>query len=146
MILFSACLVGKNCKYNGSNNRVDIIYEYYKKHGGVLVCPEQMGGLPTPRIPSERCKNCVINQQNQDVTKEFFIGSEKALQVAKENNCHICILKKNSPSCSKYQTYDGTFTHTLVNRPGVFAEMCMDQGFEIYDEDEGVEYLSKIND
>ena len=141
MILFSACLLGKNCKYNGGNNEVEKLVDYYQKHGGVLVCPEQLGGLSTPRIPCEQCNGKVVNQEGLDVTEEFMTGAKKALDIAKKHNCKVCVLKKNSPSCSPSGVYDGTFSHTKIDGMGVFAEMAKESGLIVLDENEAIEYL-----
>ena len=83
-IIVSACLLGYNVKYDGKNNLNDELIEFLKNHEVISVCPEVMGGLSTPRIPSEINNNKVINQENIDVTKEFSLGAEKTLEIAKK--------------------------------------------------------------
>lgn len=144
MYLVSACLAGKNCKYNGKNNEVEEIVSLYKEGKAILVCPEELGGLPTPRIPSERYKESVINKEGKDVTDAFVKGSELAMEIAKKHGCTTCILKKNSPSCSIKYCYDGSFSHTLVKRPGVFGEMCIKEGFVVLDEDDYAEQFTGL--
>lgn len=130
----SACLVGKNTKYDGKNNYNEKVIEYLKDKEYVLICPEVMGGLPTPRVPSEIISNKVINKENKDVTDNFVLGANKALELLKENNVEILILKSKSPSCGYKKVYDGTFSNTLINGNGVFTKLALEKGFIIYTE------------
>ena len=98
-ILVSACLLGIDCKYNGKNNKNGKIIELLKDHELIPVCPEIMGGLPTPRIPAEIHQNKVIAKDGKDVTKQYQKGAKETLKIAKLYNCHIAILKEKSPSC-----------------------------------------------
>ena len=113
-ILVSACLLGTNCKYNGNNNLNEKVLEYIKDKEVIPVCPEIMGGLSTPRPPSEIIGNKVFNNQNQDVTKEYEKGAEETLKLAKLFNVKKALLKAKSPSCGKDKIYDGTFKGILV--------------------------------
>ena len=79
-ILVSACLMGENCRYNGGNNYSEKLQEFIKGHEVVMVCPEVMGGLSTPRLPSEIVGDRVINSGGVDVTNEFVLGAKKALK------------------------------------------------------------------
>ena len=83
-ILVSACLLGIDCKYNGKNNKNDKIIELLKDHELIPVCPEIMGGLPTPRIPAEIHQNKVIAKDGKDVTKQYQKGAEEALKIAND--------------------------------------------------------------
>lgn len=118
-ILVSACLAGVNCKYNGGNNENNKIIELIENGNAILVCPEQLGGLKTPRTSAERIGDKVLTKDNQDVTDEYLKGANEVLKLAKKFNIKRAILKSRSPSCGKGKTYDGTFTHTLINRDGV---------------------------
>lgn len=133
-ILVSACLAGKNCKYSGGNNEVPSLRRLYEEGNAVLVCPEQMGGLPTPRYPAEIRGNRVINTQGEDVTEAFVKGALTALQVCLENGCTRAVLKAKSPSCGCDGIYDGTFSHTVVSGKGIFARMLEEQGILAEDE------------
>lgn len=135
-ILISACLAGINCKYNGGNNNNDKIIELIKNGNAILICPEQLGGLKTPRTPAERLENKVITKDNQDVTEEYFKGANEVLEIAKKFNIKKAILKSRSPSCGKNKIYDGTFSHTLTNRDGVTAELLRKNGIEVITEEE----------
>ena len=108
-ILVSACLLGENCKYDGGNNRNEKVLEYIKGHDVVPVCPEQLGGLPTPRPCSEIVNGIVINTKGESVDAEFRQGAERALEIAEAEHIDLAILQSRSPSCGVNQIYDGTF-------------------------------------
>ena len=135
-ILISACLVGLNCKYNGKNNKNIKLIELMKDHDLVPVCPEQLGGLPTPRPGAQRRENKVITQEGKDVTKEYQRGAEEVLRLAKELGIKKAILKSRSPSCGVDTIYDGTFANTLVERDGVTAELLRKNGIQVVSSDE----------
>lgn len=137
-ILVSACLLGINCKYNGKNNLNDNIMRMREKHTLIPVCPEQLGGLETPRYPSEICGDKVINNQGKDVTEQYEKGAYEALKIAKMCNCHIAILKERSPSCGSKNIYDGTFSKTLINGMGICAKLLHDNGIEVYSEEDEI--------
>ena len=80
-ILVSACLAGENCKYNGGNNRNGKVLELFHGNEVITICPEVLGGLPTPRIPAEICNGKVINRSGVSVDKEYHLGAEKALEI-----------------------------------------------------------------
>lgn len=134
MILLSACLAGINCKYNGQNNEVPALRKLYEEGKAVLVCPEELGGLPTPRIPCEIREKRVYNTRGEDKTDYFISGAEKALNICRENGCRLAILKSYSPSCGPDGIYDGTFTHTRVKGSGIFAAMLREEGVECISE------------
>ena len=102
------------------------------------VCPEQMGGLSTPRLASEiRVEDRrVVNTAGEDVTKEFELGAELALQVAKEYGCRLAILKERSPSCGCHGIYDGTFSKKIVDNMGKTAELLTKNGIKVIGESE----------
>ena len=135
-ILVSACLVGENCKYNGKNNYNEKLCEFLKNHQVVTVCPEVLGGLPTPRIPSEIVNGEVINKEGISVDKEFRLGAEKAFQIAMDEKVDLAILQSRSPSCGVKEIYDGTFSKTKIPGSGVFARMLIDAGVKVLDLEE----------
>ena len=134
-IIVSACLLGDNVKYDGTNNKNNELIEFLKNYEVIKVCPECLGGLSIPRVPAEIVSSKVINKEGIDVTKEYYLGAEKALEIAKDNNIKIAILKKNSPSCGIGSVYDGTFTHTLINGDGITSRLLKENGIMIYNED-----------
>ena len=141
-IMVSACLLGDNVKYDGTNNKNDELISFLKKYEVIKVCPECLGGLAIPRLPSEIKNNRVINNKEIDVTKEFTLGASKTLNIAKENNIKIAILKKNSPSCGSGMVYDGTFSHCLINGDGVTAKLLKDNGIMVFNEENYLYILS----
>lgn len=140
----SACLVGKNTKYDGGNNYNEYVIEYLKDKEVVLICPEVFGGLPTPRIPSEQLNDKVINSKNEDVTKQFNDGALISLKKLQEENVNVLILKERSPSCGYKKIYDGTFSKTIIDGNGVFASLALKNGFTIYTESD-IENIIKKN-
>ena len=121
MIIVSACLLGENCKYSGGNNKAENVIKYLEGKEYILVCPEQLGKLSTPRDPSEIItegnkdgndvldKNIkVLSNKGVDVTANFIKGAEETLKIAKEHNVKKAILKAGSPSCGYKKIYDGT--------------------------------------
>ncbi|MBQ9822875.1 MAG: DUF523 domain-containing protein [Solobacterium sp.] len=143
MILMSACLAGIDCKYNGGNNEIPQLKALYEKGEAVLVCPEVMGGLPTPRLSSEIQGNRVYNTAGEDVTAYFVKGAEEALRIARQNGCTLAVLKANSPSCGAGQVYDGTFSHTKIQGDGIFAALCRKEGITCLTEPEYLERMDK---
>lgn len=140
----SACLVGKNTKYDGGNNYNKYVLEYLKDKEVVLICPEVFGGLPTPRIPSEQINDKVINSNNEDVTRQFVDGANEALKRLQQQNVNVVILKERSPSCGYKKIYDGTFSKTIIDGNGVFAKLAIENGFIIYTESD-IENIIKNN-
>lgn len=122
-ILVSACLTGENCKWDGGNNRNEALLDFMERMKGKAefhpVCPEQLGGLSTPRPASEVRENdgVVVNTEDRNVTAEFLLGADLALREAKKYGCTIAILKEKSPSCGCSGIYNGSFSHTLI--PGM---------------------------
>jgi len=131
--MVSACLAGKNCKYNGGNNRNEKVLKLMADNKVITVCPEQMGGLPTPRVPSEIKDGVVTARDGRIVDKEFRIGAAKCMETAVREKPDLIVLQSRSPSCGVKQRYDGTFTGTLVDGPGVTAQLLMEHGFRCVD-------------
>ena len=132
-IMVSACLAGENCKYNGGNNRNEKVLQLMRDHEVITVCPEQMGGLPTPRVPAEIRDGVVTARDGRIVDREFRAGAEKCLEIAGREQPDLVVLQSRSPSCGVKQRYDGTFTGTLVEGAGVTARLLMDRGFKVVD-------------
>lgn len=136
MILVSACLVGINCKYSGGNNYNEKIFNLVKEGKAIPICPEQLGGLKTPRLPAEIKNECVINKNNEDVTKEFVKGANEVLNLAKELGIKKAVLQPRSPSCGCGRIYSGNFDNTLVDGNGITADLLMKNGIEVIPADE----------
>ncbi len=135
-ILVSACLLGLCTRYDGGHNLCEFAVELAKKHTLIPVCPEQMGGLPTPREPSEILNGSVISKSGRDVSVQFIKGANIALSAAKICGCSTAILKQRSPSCGFGKIYDGSFSNKVVNGNGVFAQLLIDEKIKIYTEED----------
>lgn len=132
-ILVSACLLGENCKYSGGNNYDQSVVDFTQGHKVIPVCPEVLGGLPTPRCPAELVDGVVINKDGISVDAQFRAGAEKALAIAKQNGAELAILQPRSPSCGVKEIYDGSFTGKKIPGQGVFAEMLRQAGIPALD-------------
>lgn len=128
----SKCIFGIACRYDGKSKANQEIIDLLKDHEVILVCPEELGNLPTPRPSSEKQNGKWINIEGKDVTKEYLDGSNKAYELIKD--CDFCILKSKSPACGIGQIYDGTFSRTLTNGNGSFAQKCIDNNIKVYTE------------
>ena len=131
--MVSACLAGINCKYDGKNNRSEKVVRLMEENEVILICPEQMGGLPTPRVPSEIRDGVVKAKDGRIVDAEFRAGAVKCLEIARREQPDMVVLQSRSPSCGVKQRYDGTFTGTLVDGEGVTAQLLMENGFKCVD-------------
>jgi uncharacterized protein YbbK (DUF523 family) len=118
-ILVSACLLGIDCRYCGTGCYHEDIAKLAEKHYLIPVCPEQLGGLPTPREPVELVNGFAIDKQGRNVTEQFKKGAIEVLKLAKLYHCTLAILKSNSPSCGFGKVYDGTFTGKLTDGDGI---------------------------
>lgn len=130
-VLVSSCLMGDNCKYNGGNNYCKKLIDYLKDKEYIKACPECLGGLTTPRSPSEIKGDRVINKEGIDVTKEFNEGALKTLDIALSENIDLAILKSNSPSCGCGMVYDGTFSNNLVLGDGITTRLLKKNGIKV---------------
>ena len=133
IIMVSACLAGENCKYNGGNNRNEKVLKLMADNEVFTVCPEELGGLPTPRVPSEIKDGLVTAKDGRIVDAEFRAGAAKCLEIAGRWQPDLVVLQSRSPSCGVKQRYDGTFTGRLVNQAGVTAQLLMEKGFRCMD-------------
>ena len=140
--MVSACLVGENCKYNGGNNRNEKVLQLMAENEVITICPEQMGGLPTPRVPSEIKEGVVTARDGRIVDREFRAGAVKCLEIARREKPDLIVLQSRSPSCGVKQRYDGTFAGRLVDAPGVTAQLLMENGFRCLD----VEDLAEMHE
>lgn len=137
VILVSACLVGLNTKYNGGNNYNSKIFNLVKEGKAIFVCPEQLGGLSTPRVSSEikviDGKRYVFDKFGNDVSKEFFCGANEVLELVKKLDIKTAILQSRSPSCGINKIYDGSFSGNIIDGNGILAQMLLDIGIEVID-------------
>ena len=135
-IIVSACLFGCDCRYKVDNCKQEELLALAERHALVPVCPEQLGGLPTPRNPAEICGDKVLSNAGKDVTKEYTKGAETALYIAKPVGADAAVLKANSPSCGKGVIYDGTFTGQKTAGDGVTAKRFAAAEIPVFTENE----------
>lgn len=144
MIVVSACLVGVNCRYSGGSNDHQGVIDYLKDRQWVPVCPEQLGGLMTPRFPAEiesgegedvlKGMGKVKTKDGEDVTKAFVKGAEETLKITKLVGAKEAILKEGSPSCGSCMIYDGTFQHQRKSGSGVTTALLRKYGILVKSE------------
>lgn len=139
-ILVSACLLGKNCKYNGGNNLNQNVLDFIEGHEVIGVCPEQLGGLSTPRLPAEIVEGLVTNKEGISVDAEFRKGAQTALAVALEKKVDLAILQSRSPSCGVKEIYDGSFSGKKIKGQGVFAKLLTVHGIKVLDAEDVAEH------
>jgi uncharacterized protein YbbK (DUF523 family) len=155
LILVSSCLLGLDTKYSGSSNTNELIKEYCRHGKFIPVCPEQLGGLSTPRAASEiingsgdevlygTCR--VITSQGIDETREYIKGAEEVIKLLDLFSISAAILKQRSPSCASKQVYDGTFSGKVRNGQGVTAALLGKYNIPVYSEEEVTrELLEKL--
>lgn len=136
-ILVSLCLLGAPVRYDGQGKPCAEVLALEKRHQLIPICPEQLGGLTTPRPPAEIQPNGqVVNREGQDVTDRFEKGADIALRLAQTLRADIAILKSKSPSCGKGLLYDGAFSKTLVEGDGVTARKLQAHGVKVYTEND----------
>ena len=136
MKLCSACLLGIECAWNGKSKYNEKIAELAKTEILIPICPEQLGGLTTPRDPAEIKGEKIFTKKGQEVTEQFIKGAEETLRIAKLLNCKEAILKQKSPSCGCGIIHDGTFSKTLVDGDGITTKILKLNGIKVISEDD----------
>lgn len=138
MILVSSCLIGLETRYNGEGTREESLMEFLKDKRFIPICPEQLGGLSTPRKPCEILiidgQEKIINIDGEDKTQHFIKGANEVLKLVKEFDIKYAILKERSPSCGKGRIYDGSFSSKLIDGDGIAARMLTEAGVKVYNE------------
>ena len=142
-VLISACLLGKNCRYNGGHSRISELDELDVDF--IPVCPEEAGKLGTPRPAAEMQGSAenilkgdarILTNEGNDVTKQFIQGAKKSLEAGLTSGTEVAILKSHSPSCGVGGVYDGTFTHSLTDGNGIFSHLCRESGITCISSDD----------
>lgn len=136
MYLVSACLAGINCRYDANNTEHSEILELVKQGRAIPICPEILGGLAAPRpsceiTTDEAANKIVMGNDGHNYTKEFNLGAEKTLAIAKILDVKKVFLKSKSPSCGCGIIYDGTFSGKFIDGNGMTAELLLKNGIEI---------------
>ncbi len=135
-IIVSACLLGIPCRYDGKSCPNERVLKLAEKHTLIPVCPEQNGGLSTPRPPAEIIDGKVINKIGTDVSEQYLRGAQIALDVAELNQADFVLLKAKSPSCGKGRIYDGSFSGKLIPGNGKTASLFLEKGYIVFNEEE----------
>ena len=142
MYIVSACLMGVNCKYNGESNKDENVINFLKDKDFAMICPEQLGGLATPRVPVEIVNDKFFNKIGEDVTSNFINGANESLKIIKfYNDIELIILKDGSPSCGSNKIYDGTFSNVKINGMGCTGKLLSEKGYIIKSEKDIVNYI-----
>lgn len=136
MKLCSACLLGVKCRYDGKSKPNEKALALSKKEALIPICPEQLGGLPTPREPAEQLGERVVTKTGKNVTDNFQNGAKEVLKLAKLFNIKEALLKQRSPSCGSGQIYDGTFSGTVINKNGVTTALLKKNGIKVISEED----------
>jgi uncharacterized protein YbbK (DUF523 family) len=145
VIIISPCLIGIRTRWNESCDEIEVLINLVKSGQAVFLCPEQLGGLTTPREPAEietgktavdvlKGEAQVLFKSGQDATEQFVVGAHRILEFCQKMGVEIAILKSYSPSCGSTQTYDGSFTHTIIAGKGITAELLEQNGIKVYNE------------
>ena len=136
-LIISACLLGKPCRYDGKSKPCEGVEELKTCFTLIPVCPECMGGLPTPRTPAELLEDGrVVNREGIDVSSNYRAGAEEVLRVCQREGCDLALLKEKSPSCGKGRIYDGSFAGRLTDGNGVCAALLLQNGIRVFGESE----------
>ena len=135
MIFVSACLAGINCKYSGGNNYNEKVFNLVKEGKAIPVCPEQLGGLTTPRNSAEikvvNNDTYVVDKEGNDFTVQFEKGAKEVINLAKKLNITKIILQPRSPSCGVGKIYSGNFDGKLIDGNGILADLCIKNGIKV---------------
>ena len=143
-ILVSACLLGVNCRYNGERKQMEGIEWLMERVELIPVCPEVLGGLPTPRPPAERVGERVMNREGADVTEAYQLGAEATLRLTELFGARFALLKERSPSCGMGNSHDGSFQGRIVDGSGVTAELLTAHGISVYGESRIDDLLNEL--
>ena len=133
-ILVSACLLGRNCKYSGGNNRNEKVLSFLKGKEYIPVCPEVEAGMPVPRPPVEIRQGRVVSRDGKDLDAVYSRGVARVM--AEMGTVDLAILKSGSPTCGVHEIYDGTFSGRKIKGRGILAEALAKAGIPVIDEKE----------
>ncbi len=145
-ILISACLIGENCRYDGSNKLNKELLKLTKYYDLIPICPEISGGLKTPRHPNEIKDGKVYTSKGRDVTDHFNDGAYWAYMIVKKYNIHLAIMKEGSPSCGVHEIYDGTFTGKKIPGEGITAKKLRSINVKVINEKEALDLVKCLEE
>lgn len=132
-ILVSACLLGRNCKYNGGNNYNDRVAEFVRGREVIEVCPEELAGLGIPRKPVEIVGGVLMDRDGNSVDEMLRTAVKRMVEQLRDEEIECAVLQSRSPTCGVNQIYDGTFSGTRIPGSGVFAQALKDAGVKVID-------------
>lgn len=135
-VIVSACLLGRNCKYNGGNNYDEKVASFLEGKEIIPVCPEELAGLGIPRTPMEIVNGVLINRDGVNVDAPVRAAVAQILEQLQGQDIQCAILKSRSPTCGVRQVYDGTFSGTLIHGAGTLAQALMDAGYTVFSNEE----------
>lgn len=145
-IIISACLLGVNCRYNGGGELATEWLEALKDHHLIPVCPEQLGGMSTPREPSEIVSENPLRVESKsgtNVTGAFEKGAIETLKLTELLGVRCAVLKERSPSCGVNGIYNGTFSNVRIPGMGITARLLKNSGLMVYSEEELVRFVEE---
>lgn len=132
-VLVSACLLGRNCKYNGGNNYREKVVQFVEGKEVIPVCPEEFAGLGVPRNPVEIVNGVVMDRHGNSVDRQLRGAVETLLKQLQGQEISCAVLQSRSPTCGVNQIYDGTFSGTRISGSGIFAQALKDAGYHVID-------------
>lgn len=135
-VIVSACLLGLNCRYCGVCRADKRVMELNGLFSLVPLCPEQLGGLPTPRNACEISGDMVVDAKGADLTENFIRGANEVLRAARIFDCQLALMKENSPSCGVKHIYDGTFSGRKIPGSGIASRLLRESGIKVFSEEE----------
>ena len=137
--IISACLIGINCRYNGKNCLTKFLNIYMDKYNLIPVCPEQLGGLSTPRLKCEiesgngfsvlNGKTKVLNERGKDLTENFLKGANEVLKICEIFNIKVAFFKEKSPSCGVSKIYNNG---KIVEGCGVTTALLLNNKINVF--------------
>ena len=136
MKLCSACLLGINCRYDGKSKINEKIMNLAASECLIPICPEQLGGLATPRPAVEVKDGKAITKDGKNMTEYFENGAKEVLKIAKLLDVKEAILKQKSPSCGCGQMYGGSFSGKIIDGDGITTKLLNNNGISVISENE----------
>ncbi|MCR8843499.1 DUF523 domain-containing protein [Paenibacillus sp. SC116] len=154
MIMVSSCLAGLEVRYNGTHCLHDKLKQLVDNKQAITVCPELMGGLPTPREPAEIIEGdgydvlngaaIIKDRSGVDVTAAYMEGAVRTLELAQQLQATLVVLKENSPSCGSSHIYNGKFVGEKIAGNGITAALLKKHGFNVISEDDFMQMLHEL--